>query len=204
MKWQVNRNGKTEYITVRRPGLFKAQEIWLGDEYLGKWPAGALLSNGATFTAKDGSKLEMQMKTFPGIEVIIKFNGEIVPGTAGHPETRINNAYMLMGLICALHLIFGYFAIFWNFRILQNLGFGPYNLATGSVFLGLFLWGRKDKKFWPLLIGLVIFFIDTILMVKLLLQLQVNPGPGPLIIRIMLAIPWINGIREAYKIKRTE
>lgn len=199
MKWQVTRNGKTEFIMVKRPGLFKAQEIWLGDECLGKWPANAMLSKRATLTAQDGSKLEIQMSSFPNIELIIKFNGEIVPGTGAHPETKIKIAYQIMGLLCVLNLVVGAIAIVGDVKILQYLGFGSHNLLVGGILLGFFLWGRKEKKFWPLLLGLIVFAVDAVLMIKLLLHLKINPGPGPLIIRIMIMIFWTKGIAAIYK-----
>lgn len=198
MQWQVTRNGNAETITVRRPGLLKTREIWLGNELLGKWPSSRQLSKGVTYLAQDGSKLEMKMKYFPIPAGTIRFNGEVLSGSAGDPSTKINVAYKIMGGVGGFHVLFGFMSMF-NIKFVQNVGFNQLNLIAGAILLVLLVAGHKDKKFWPLALGLVLYVSHTFVLVQQVSELQVFVGPAPFIARLFLIMAWLNGALEIYK-----
>lgn len=201
MNYKVNRNGQVETLQFKRVGFFKPKEIWLGDELLGTWPKRKELEKGIVYSAKDGSRLELKMKAFP-IELQIKLNDQIVEGSASHPETRIKTAYQIMAFICGLNLVVGTIAIVANVDILLRLGMGVYNLIMGGILLILLMVGFREKKFWPLAIGLLLFSLDAVMMIYLMINTKTVPNISPIFVRIFIFIPWFKGCAELYK-KRT-
>ncbi len=202
MNYKVNRNGQIESLQFKRVGLFKPREIWLGDELLGAWPKRKELEKGFVFTARDGSKLELKMKAFP-IELQVKFNDKIVEGSATHPETRIKSAYNIMAIICGLNFVVGMIAIIGKADALLRLGMGMYNLIMSAILLILLIIGLRDKKFWPLAIGLLLFSLDAIMMIYQMISTKTVPNISSIFVRILIIVPWFKGCSELYK-KKTD
>lgn len=198
MNYKVNRNGQIVDLQFKRVGFFKPQEIWLGAELLGTWPKRKELEKGFVFTAQDGSKLELKMKSIP-VELQIKFNDQIVEGSAAHPQTRIKTAYSIMAFICGLNFVVGTIAVIGNVELLLRLGMGVYNLIMGAALLILLLVGFRDKKFWPLTIGLLLFSLDAIMMIYQMFSTKMVPNVSPIMVRIFIIIPWFKGCIELYK-----
>ncbi len=200
MNFKINRNGQIESLQFKRVGFLKPKEIWLGDELLGTWPKRKELEKGIVYTAKDGSRLELKMKAFP-IELQIKFNDQIVEGSASHPETRIKTAYAIMAFICGLNLVVGAIAVVANVDILLRLGLGAYNLIVGSILLILLMVGFREKKFWPLATGLLLFSLDAVMMLYQMQNTNTAPNVSPIFMRIFIFIPWFKGCIDLYKKK---
>lgn len=199
MKYLVNHNGKETDLIIKRTGLFKPQELWLGDEMIGHWPKQSQMRDGHKITTKDNAVLEFKMKTYPP-ELHMHFNGVPVKGTSAHPETVVNVAYTVMMLICGLNIFMGLLVTILKYQILLNLGFGVYNLFVGGIHAILLFIGYKEKKLWPLAFGLGVFILDAIMMAYNMTLLRMFQ-PGPIIMRVFFIIPWFKGCYTLFKSK---
>jgi len=143
------------------------------------------LTAGQDFPLPDGSTLHVQLFTGLAAELAVLRNGQHLPGTAAHPETRLKNAFSLILLVGGFNFLTGLLALLFRWQVLVSMGIGMYQLGYGALLLALAYLTRR-LSWWALLAAVVLLGLDAVL------GLFIGPGQGSMmnfyssIVRLMI------------------
>ena len=174
--------------------MFKDVTVLLDGNLVGVIPDQKALSAGQEFLLEDASTLKVQLVSkWMGTELQILRDGQPLPGSSGHPQTKLKNAYGVVYFIAGLNLVLGLVSFLFDVALLQQIGIGFGSIIFGLVFLVLGIFVQR-KSAVALILVIVIFALDEIIGVFLAISQGYNPGLGGVFARIILLIPMFQGV----------
>lgn len=109
---------------------------------------------------------------------------------------RIKGAIGALYLIGGLNLALGLTALFASNTVLQQLVYPPFAILYGIGFLALGIFARRNAQL-ALLVGLVVFGLDTMLSLVGLLVAGASPTAASLVVRAVLELVLFLGWQAA-------
>jgi hypothetical protein len=190
-------------LEVAWRGLWKDMRITLDGKPVGEIPNGKALREGREFKLPDGSGLKVQLvQALATVEFQITRDGQPLPASGGHPETRLKSAYITIYIIAGLNIILGTISQLVGIEYLTRLGIGVFSIVFGAVFVLLgFLVQRKILT--ALIIAIIILAVDGILGFILTSSAGLQPSAGGIILRIFLILPLFPAVKATRDLKRT-
>lgn len=112
-------------------------------------------------------------------------------------DRRVKWSIGALYLIGGLNLALGIAA--WSIQnpVFQQLAYPPFAIPYGLGFLALGLFSRRNTQL-ALLVGLVVFGLDSLLSVGNLLAAGISPGTASLVVRAALIFVLYMGWKDSY------
>lgn len=188
--------------------FFRNFVVYFNDKELGRFENISQLNKGKDFTLPNGDILTVK-KTQKIMTTVLEtlINGQPIEGSATDPKILIQNAYYVGFFLCGVNLALGSFATLLGIQSLLQLGFGPYNMIIGSLYLFPALIGFKNRSWVALCFILAVFLFDTVSAVYWIAQLAkqgVHINAGSLVVRFIFAVPLFLGAKAGFELKDKE
>jgi hypothetical protein len=150
---------------------------------------------GRAFSLPGGGTLVV--RRVPGLfaaQLEVTKAGAPLPGSSGDPSERVRQAAQLLYFLAAVNVVLGAFAAVASIDFLRSLGLGWASVGEGAIF-GLLGWLTSRRSLAALLVGIVLFGLDTLLAVLAALQSTQGAAIGGIVARVFLFAPLVNGAR---------
>lgn len=193
--------GGPKRLTIDNNYAWKDSVAKLDGVEIGRIPDMKALQTGVDFTLPDGSILHFQQirKLFFNVVAITR-NGINLPGSQADPQLYVRSAYRMLYLIGGLSLFVGIISVF--SETFQEIGGNWLSVLLGLIFLVLaFLTKRGSKT--ALIIGIILFGLDTISTIFTVSDYDVNPVSA-FIARLIILVPLVMGIGAFNQIKKEQ
>jgi hypothetical protein len=174
--------------------FWRGATVWLDGREIGTAPDKQALLRGQELKLPDGSMLKIRLtQSLLGSELHILRNGQPIPGSASHPETKIKTAYWILFLIAGINILFGVVARVLHVNMLGEMGIGDFSLASGVIFAIL---GYLVRRHSPLALyaGIALYAADTLLGLVLTARSGGTPSMFNIIFRGLVFIPLVQGV----------
>src|SRR5262245_2263132 len=187
-------------LSVSWHGRYKDFQIAFDGAPVGSFEDSNALKEGGTFTLSDGSTLGGKLAApllLPALQIVR--NGEPVPVSPGHPETRHQGAYNMIFVIAGFNVLVGLLGALTGAAFFRSLGIGWASVLTGIVYAGLGLFVKRGSVV-ALALAVGLFVLDGIALLA-----TVNPGSTPpvggIVARFFFLLPMLRGFSALRELK---
>lgn len=152
------------------------------------------LKAGKDVALPDGSTLRVHLKQgFGNAGLALTRNGQPLPGASNDPNAMVRNAAYLLYFIAALNAVLGAGVLAFGVKALEQLGFGPVNLALGFIF-ALAGYFTLQRSLVALVLAMGLYALDYVAGFVMLVAEGGKPGVGGIFIRIFFLIVLARGV----------
>ena len=200
--FSVDVDGEQKKLEIHWKRFYKNFTILIDEIKVGSLEGSKELQSGREFLYKD-NKLKVQLvRNFITPEIQILWNGGPVLGSVTDPITRINTGLGVVVFLIVINLLMGGVAFFGDIPFLKNLGYGIYNLGIALIFIFSFCIGKFYSPSIGLLCALLVFSGDAVMAAKQMVDLNLQPGGGWIIVRFVIITPLFLGCKAAFYQKK--
>jgi hypothetical protein len=151
--------GLLRRIRVTWKGTWKDVTVRFDDKILGVIPNQKALETGKEFPLPDGTSIKVQLaRQYGSTELQVLRNGQLLPGSVPDPSSRVKTAYNLFYLIAVINIPLGILSVL-GIEFIKKLGFGPFSLIFGLVFLLLAIFTQRLAN-TALVLGIAFYALD--------------------------------------------
>ena len=185
-------------------GFWKDMRVTLDGNPLGTVPDQQALREGRTFPLPDGSTLKLQLvRAFSSVEFHITRNGRPLPGSVGHPASKLRNAYIMLYIIGGLNIVLGTLTQLIGIEYFLRLGIGIFSIIFGAV-LALLGFLVQKKIVIALVLALIVLAADAVLGLVAAFLEGYQPSAAGIALRVIYMLPLFPAFKAIRELKRSE
>jgi len=191
-------------VTIEWNGIWKNLRVAVDGQEVGRFATQKEVEAGGHFPLPIGGSLGVQLvRQLAAVELRVTRDGVALPGTASDPAERIKQAAYVLYFISAFNLILGLAAELLRVSFLQGLGLGWASVVEGAIY-GVLGWRTTKRSQVALILGIVLFAVDTLMILAGAVESSHSPPIGALVARFFFFVPLVKGFQGLRELRAAE